>query len=124
MSGSVDSLEAVVMRSDMWLFTLSLLKQHPGKMSRVMKRKSCGWNWKFLLQVLGIKGTWCALALGQQALHKNLAAEAYLKGTKELGEIRNTILHQLESKNLVNSGWSLPEFFKGVSVDDIRRFAE
>ncbi len=42
-----------------WLrrFTLSLLKQHPGKMSLAMKRKSCGWNWKFLLQVLGIKGT-------------------------------------------------------------------
>ena len=42
-----------------WLrrFTLSLLKQHPGKMSLVMKRKSCGWNWKFLLQVLGVKGT-------------------------------------------------------------------
>jgi predicted transposase YbfD/YdcC len=40
-----------------WLrrFTLSLLKQHPGKMSLVMKRKSCGWNWKFLLQVLGVK---------------------------------------------------------------------
>jgi len=42
-----------------WLrrFTLSLLKQHPGKMSLVMKRKSCGWNWNFMLQVLGIKGT-------------------------------------------------------------------
>jgi predicted transposase YbfD/YdcC len=42
-----------------WLrrFTLSLLKQHPGKMSLVMKRKSCGWNWKFLLQVLGVKRT-------------------------------------------------------------------
>jgi predicted transposase YbfD/YdcC len=41
-----------------WLrrFTLSLLKQHPGKMSLAMKRKSCGWNWNFLLQVLGIKG--------------------------------------------------------------------
>ena len=40
-----------------WLrrFTLSLLKQHPGKMSLAMKRKSCGWNWNFLLQVLGIK---------------------------------------------------------------------
>jgi len=42
-----------------WLrrFTLSLLKQHPGKMSLAMKRKSCGWSWNFLLQVLGIKGT-------------------------------------------------------------------
>ena len=42
-----------------WLrrFTLSLLKQHPGKMSLAMKRKSCGWNWNFLLQVLGIKGS-------------------------------------------------------------------
>ncbi|MBL8820592.1 MAG: hypothetical protein JNL58_31510 [Planctomyces sp.] len=64
------------------------------------------------------------LSGGQQALHKNLAAEAYLKGTKELGVIRDTIFHQLELKNLVNSGWSLPEFFKGVSVDDIRRFAD
>jgi len=26
-------------------------------MSLVMKRKSCGWNWNFMLQVLGIKGT-------------------------------------------------------------------
>jgi len=40
-----------------WLrrFTLSLLKQHPAKMSLVVKRKSCGWNWGFLLQVPGIK---------------------------------------------------------------------
>ena len=29
-----------------WLnrFTLSLLKQHPGKDSLIMKRRSCGWN--------------------------------------------------------------------------------
>lgn len=38
-----------------WLrrFTLSLLKQHPGKDSLVMKRRMCGWNDNFLLQVLG-----------------------------------------------------------------------
>jgi predicted transposase YbfD/YdcC len=37
-----------------WLrrFTLSLLKQHPGKQSLVMKRRMCGWNEDFLLQVL------------------------------------------------------------------------
>ena len=37
-----------------WLnrFTLSLLKQHPDKASLVMKRRSCGWNEKFLLEVL------------------------------------------------------------------------
>jgi predicted transposase YbfD/YdcC len=37
-----------------WLnrFTLSLLKQHPGKDSLVMKRRSCGWNDEFLMQVL------------------------------------------------------------------------
>jgi predicted transposase YbfD/YdcC len=37
-----------------WLnrFTLSLLKQHPGKDSIVMKRRACGWNDDFLLQVL------------------------------------------------------------------------
>ena len=37
-----------------WLnrFTLSLLKQHPGKGSLVMKRRACGWNDAFLLQVL------------------------------------------------------------------------
>ena len=42
-----------------WLrrFTLSLLKQHPGKESIAMKRRSCGWNDDFLMQVLGIKGT-------------------------------------------------------------------
>jgi predicted transposase YbfD/YdcC len=37
-----------------WLnrFTLSLLKQHPGRDSLVMKRRNCGWNDDFLLEVL------------------------------------------------------------------------
>jgi predicted transposase YbfD/YdcC len=37
-----------------WLnrFTLSLLKQHPGDDSTVMKRRSCGWSDDFLLEVL------------------------------------------------------------------------
>jgi predicted transposase YbfD/YdcC len=37
-----------------WLnrFTLSLLKQHPGRDSIVMKRRSCGWSDGFLLEVL------------------------------------------------------------------------
>jgi predicted transposase YbfD/YdcC len=37
-----------------WLnrFTLSLLKQHPGKNSLVMKRRGCGWNEEFLLEVV------------------------------------------------------------------------
>jgi predicted transposase YbfD/YdcC len=37
-----------------WLnrFTLSLLKQHPGRDSLVMKRRSCGWDEDFLLEVL------------------------------------------------------------------------
>jgi predicted transposase YbfD/YdcC len=37
-----------------WLnrFTLSLLKQHPGKESIAMKRRGCGWSDDFLLQVL------------------------------------------------------------------------
>lgn len=37
-----------------WLyrFTLSLLKQHPGKQSLAMKRRLCGWNTTFLSQVL------------------------------------------------------------------------
>lgn len=37
-----------------WLnrFTLSLLKQHPGKNSLAMKRRSCGWKSEFLLEVL------------------------------------------------------------------------
>lgn len=36
-----------------WLnrFTLSLLKQHPGKDSIAMKRRGCGWSDDFLLQV-------------------------------------------------------------------------
>ena len=41
-----------------WLnrFTLSLLKQHPGKDSVAMKRRSCGWDDNFLVQTLtGIK---------------------------------------------------------------------
>ena len=33
-------------------FTLSLLKQHPGKDSIAMKRRACGWSDDFLLQVL------------------------------------------------------------------------
>ena len=37
-----------------WLnrLTLSLLKQHPGKGSIAMKRRSCGWSDKFLMEVL------------------------------------------------------------------------
>lgn len=37
-----------------WLnrFTLSLLKQHSGKDSIVMKRRGCGWNENFMLEVL------------------------------------------------------------------------
>jgi len=37
-----------------WLnrFTLSLLKQHPGKQSLVMKRRCCGWNDDFLVETL------------------------------------------------------------------------
>jgi predicted transposase YbfD/YdcC len=37
-----------------WLrrFTLSLLKQHSGRDSVAMKRRSCGWNENFLLEVL------------------------------------------------------------------------
>jgi predicted transposase YbfD/YdcC len=37
-----------------WLnrFTLSLLKQHPDRTSIAMKRRSCGWNENYLLEVL------------------------------------------------------------------------
>jgi predicted transposase YbfD/YdcC len=37
-----------------WLnrFTLSLLKQHPGKDSIAMKRRACGWSDHFLTEVL------------------------------------------------------------------------
>src|SRR4029077_12617836 len=37
-----------------WLnrFTLSLLKQHPGRDSVAMKRRSCGWSDGFLMEVL------------------------------------------------------------------------
>ena len=33
-------------------FTLSLLKQHPDRTSLAMKRRSCGWNDDYLMQVL------------------------------------------------------------------------
>ena len=33
-------------------FTLSLLKQHPGRNSIVMKRRECGWDENFALQIL------------------------------------------------------------------------
>jgi predicted transposase YbfD/YdcC len=48
-------LREVRLRENMaWLnrFTLSLLKQHPGKSSLIMKRRSCGWSDEFLLEVL------------------------------------------------------------------------
>lgn len=46
--------EEFVRENFAWLnrFTLSLLKQHPGKGSIAMKRRSCGWSDAFLLQVL------------------------------------------------------------------------
>jgi len=46
--------EAHLRENFAWLnrFTLSLLKQHPGKDSVVMKRRSCGWSDDFLLEVL------------------------------------------------------------------------
>lgn len=42
-----------------WLsrFTLSLLKQHPGRLSLAMKRRSCGWDENFLLEV--VTGSTC-----------------------------------------------------------------
>jgi predicted transposase YbfD/YdcC len=42
-----------------WLtrFALSLLKQHPGRQSLVMKRRSCGWSEAFLLEV--VTGSTC-----------------------------------------------------------------
>lgn len=38
-------------------FTLSLLKQHPGRGSIAMKRRGCGWNENFLFEVLTAKRT-------------------------------------------------------------------
>lgn len=48
-----------------WLnrFALSLLKQHPGKDSIAMKRRSCGWNDNYLLEVFASTTAKCALAL-------------------------------------------------------------
>lgn len=42
-----------------WLrrFTLSLLKQHPAKDSIAMKRRSCGWDDEFLIEVITGQGT-------------------------------------------------------------------
>jgi len=42
-----------------WLnrFVLSLLKQHPGRQSLVMKRRSCGWSDDFLMEV--VTGSTC-----------------------------------------------------------------
>ena len=42
-----------------WLnrFALSLLKQHPGRQSLVMKRRSCGWSDAFLVEV--VTGSTC-----------------------------------------------------------------
>lgn len=42
-----------------WLnrFALSLLKQHPGRQSLIMKRRSCGWSDEFLMEV--VTGSTC-----------------------------------------------------------------
>jgi len=42
-----------------WLrrMTLSLIKQHPGKQSNIMKRRMAGWNVDYLMQILTGKGT-------------------------------------------------------------------
>jgi predicted transposase YbfD/YdcC len=42
-----------------WLnrFALSLLKQHPGRQSLAMKRRSCGWSETFLMEV--VTGSTC-----------------------------------------------------------------
>lgn len=42
-----------------WLrrLTLSLIKQHPGKQSNIMKRRMAGWSLDFLMQILIGKGT-------------------------------------------------------------------
>jgi predicted transposase YbfD/YdcC len=41
-----------------WLrrMTLSLIKQHPGKQSNIMKRRMSGWNVDYLMQILTGKG--------------------------------------------------------------------
>lgn len=46
--------DAAIRENFAWMnrFVLSLLKQHPGKQSLVMKRRSCGWSDSFLLEVL------------------------------------------------------------------------
>jgi predicted transposase YbfD/YdcC len=46
--------EEVLRENFAWLnrFTLSLLKQHPDRTSIAMKRRSCGWNDDYLMQVL------------------------------------------------------------------------
>jgi predicted transposase YbfD/YdcC len=46
--------DAHVRENFAWLnrFTLSLLKQHPGKDSTAMKRRGCGWSDDFLMEVL------------------------------------------------------------------------
>lgn len=42
-----------------WLrrLTLSLIKQHPGKQSNIMKRRMAGWSVQFLMEILAGKGT-------------------------------------------------------------------
>lgn len=42
-----------------WLrrMTLSLIKQHPGKESNIMKRRVAGWSIDYLMQILTGKGT-------------------------------------------------------------------
>ena len=42
-----------------WLrrMTLSLIKQHPGKHSNIMKRRMAGWSVDFLMQILTGKRT-------------------------------------------------------------------
>jgi predicted transposase YbfD/YdcC len=51
--------EATLRENFAWLnrFTLSLLKQHPDRLSLAMKRRSCGWDENFLMEV--VTGSTC-----------------------------------------------------------------
>ncbi len=67
------------------------------------------------------KGTYLPSDLAE--LHQSLADQAKVLGsTNRLGEAGNTLYHQLELKNFINSGAEMPGFMRAIPRDELKQF--
>ncbi len=68
-----------------WLnrFTLLLPRQHPGKDSIAMKRRSCGWSEEFLTEVIAAVPPWWQLAQWVTSSPDLLSIEASIVRSRE-----------------------------------------